>query len=213
MHIIEGYLPIDHCAVWTAVSAGPLLWSLKALNLAGMERRQRLLLAASTGFLFALTALKLPSVAGSTSHPAGTALGTILLGPAYMPALGFLVLLFQALLLAHGGLTTLGANLFSLGVAGPVLIWVVWNGAATLRLPRPAAVAAAAIAGSVGTYLVTSLQLAMAYPAGPDGVLSSFVRFAGIFAVTQIPVSLLEGLLTVFALQAIGDRERKAAVL
>lgn len=36
--------------------------------------------------------------------------------------LGGIVLLFQALLLAHGGLTTLGANTVSMGIVGPLAI-------------------------------------------------------------------------------------------
>ena len=42
-----------------------------------------------------------------------------------MPALALITLVFQALLLAHGGLTTLGANLFSLGVVGPWAMWLL----------------------------------------------------------------------------------------
>ncbi|MEA7571627.1 energy-coupling factor ABC transporter permease, partial [Salmonella enterica subsp. enterica serovar Virginia] len=37
------------------------------------------------------------------------------------------VLLFQALLLAHGGLTTLGANGMSMAVIGPVVGYLVWK--------------------------------------------------------------------------------------
>lgn len=51
----------------------------------------------------------------------GTGLGAILFGPASVSVLGVIVLLFQALLLAHGGLTTLGANTFSMAIAGPVV--------------------------------------------------------------------------------------------
>jgi cobalt/nickel transport system permease protein len=36
-----------------------------------------------------------------------------------MAILGAIVLLFQALLLAHGGLTTIGANIFSMAIVGP----------------------------------------------------------------------------------------------
>jgi hypothetical protein len=39
--------------------------------------------------------------------------------------LALVTLVFQALLLAHGGLTTLGANLFSLGVVGPWAMWIL----------------------------------------------------------------------------------------
>ena len=63
-----------------------------------------MLLAFAGAFIFVLSALKLPSVTGSCSHPTGTGLGAILFGPLPMAVMGCIALLFQALLLAHGGL-------------------------------------------------------------------------------------------------------------
>ncbi len=57
----------------------------------------------------------------------GTGLGAILFGPASVSVLGVIVLLFQALLLAHGGLTTLGANTFSMAIAGPVVSFGIYK--------------------------------------------------------------------------------------
>ncbi len=93
------------------------------------------------GFLLFLTALKLPSVAGSSTHPAGVALAALLFGPRILPALGLVVLLLQALLLAHGGLTTLGANLFSLAVCGGWAAWATAQAAARAGLSRSVAAA------------------------------------------------------------------------
>ncbi|MEO8892307.1 MAG: energy-coupling factor ABC transporter permease, partial [Coleofasciculaceae cyanobacterium] len=47
------------------------------------------------------------------------------------------------------------------------------------------------------TYVVTAIQLALAFPAPVGGFVASFLKFAGIFAVTQIPLAISEGLLTV----------------
>ena len=44
------------------------------------------------------------------------------------------------------------------------------------------------------TYITTSLELALAYPAEVGGMASSFVVFLGIFAVTQVPLAILEGI-------------------
>ena len=57
----------------------------------------------------------------------GTGLGAILFGPLAVSILGIIVLIFQAVLLAHGGLTTLGANTFSMAVAGPFLSFAVYK--------------------------------------------------------------------------------------
>ncbi|NTU90241.1 MAG: hypothetical protein HGA54_10165 [Actinobacteria bacterium] len=41
-----------------------------------------------------------------------------------------------------------------------------------------------------------SIELAIAYPSVTGGVLTSFSEFASIFAITQLPLSIIEGLLT-----------------
>jgi cobalt/nickel transport system permease protein len=44
------------------------------------------------------------------------------------------------------------------------------------------------------TYVTTSLELALAYPAEIGGFASSFILFMGIFAVTQVPLAIVEGI-------------------
>ena len=116
-------------------------------------------------------------------------LGAILFGPLTMAVLGLIVLLFQALLLAHGGLTTLGANTFSMAIAGPILSWVVYKLLRKVNAPAAVAVFAAAALGDLFTYVITSLQLGI--------VNGGMVKFLTIFAVTQVPLAIAEGLLTV----------------
>ena len=85
------------------------------------------LIAMAGAFIFVISSLKIPSVTGSCSHMTGTGLGAILLGPAAVSVLGIIVLLFQAVLLAHGGLTTLGANTFSMAIAGPFVSFGLYH--------------------------------------------------------------------------------------
>lgn len=204
MHIMEGFLPPAHALGWTAVSATFLAWGLRAM---GRDLRRhpehRMLFGVAAAFAFLLSALKLPSVTGSCSHPTGVGLGTLLFGPAAMVPVGFVVLLFQALLLAHGGLTTLGANVFSMAVVGPFAAYGVFRAAAALGLSRSIAVFAAACLGDLATYATTSLQLAWAFPDPAGGMSASLARFAGIFALTQVPIAASEGVLTVLVVNAI----------
>jgi cobalt/nickel transport system permease protein len=53
------------------------------------------MLAASGAFLFTLTALKLPSVAGSNSHPTGVGLAVLRCGAPVTTALASIVLVFS----------------------------------------------------------------------------------------------------------------------
>lgn len=203
MHIAEGFLPVPHAAAWTVVSTPFAIQGFRRTAAAlRSDPERRLMLAAAGAFLFALTAVKLPSVGGSSSHPTGVALAALCFGPSVTVALALIVLLFQALLLAHGGLTTLGANLFSLGVAGSCSFWLVHR---LLRRWSSTSVAVftATLVASLATYSVTSFQLALAFPDPHSGVFASFLRFGAIFAMTQGPVALAEAAFTVFALRAL----------
>jgi cobalt/nickel transport system permease protein len=55
----------------------------------------------------------------------------------------------------------------------------------------------AAALGDLLTYVTTSVQLALAFPAQYGGFMASLVKFMGVFAITQIPLAISEGILTV----------------
>ena len=211
MHIMEGFLPAEHAIGWTIAAAPFVVGGAVALRRTLRDRPEaRLTLAAAGAFTFILSALKLPSVTGSCSHPTGTGLGAMTFGPAVMAPIGLIVLLFQGLLLAHGGMTTLGANVFSMAVAGPWAGWAAWRLATRLGAATAPAVFLGAAIADVSTYVVTSFQLALAFPDPVSGLGGSFLKFAGIFAVTQLPLAIAEGLLTVVVMAALMGRGRPA---
>ena len=210
MHIMEGYLPAAHAAGWFVASAPFVVAGAVRLKRIVAERPQaRMTLAAAGAFTFVLSALKMPSVTGSCSHPTGTGLGAVIFGPTVMALIGTIVLLFQALLLAHGGLTTLGANVFSMAIAGPWVSWGIWRLAKGLGASIAVAVFFAAALGDLATYATTSVQLALAYPDPASGVWGAALKFGGIFAITQIPLAIAEGLLTVVVMNALSGRAGK----
>lgn len=203
MHIMEGFLPPAHAIGWTAVSLPFLAFGVHSVKRTlAAHPEQRMLLGVAAAFAFLLSALKLPSVTGSCSHPTGIGLGALLFGPAAMVPVGFVVLLFQALLLAHGGITTLGANMFSMAVVGPFVAYGVFRAASSAGAARSPAVFLAACLADLATYVTTSIQLAWAFPDATGGFGASFVKFAGIFGLTQAPIAISEGLLTVLVVNA-----------
>jgi len=198
MHVMEGFLPPAACIAWGILCLPFLMLGIGKINRRLAECPQELTTLAMAGaFTFALSALKIPSVTGSSSHMTGLGFATILLGPSTACVLALIVLLFQALLLAHGGLTTLGANVFSMGIAGPIVAFMIFVTMRKAAIPRSVAVFFAAALGDLATYVTTALQLALAYPSEVGGVSASFMKFAGIFAITQIPLAIIEGILTV----------------
>jgi cobalt/nickel transport system permease protein len=202
VHIAEGYLPPVQAAAWFAASAPFVVHGARALTRqVRAEPETKLLLGASGAFAFVLSALKIPSVTGSCSHPTGTGLGAVLFRPPIMSVLGTIVLLFQAVLLAHGGLSTLGANVFSMAIIGP---WVAWGAYVLVRRAGGSlelAVFFAAALGDLATYCVTSVQLAVAFPDPESGLFGAVAKFGSIFALTQIPLAISEGLLTVLVVR------------
>lgn len=198
MHIMEGYLPPMMCIAWGVVALPFLLAGFFSIKKTlSNDRRNITLLAMAGAFIFVISSLKIPSVTGSCSHMTGTGLGAILFGPSAVSILGVIVLLFQAVLLAHGGLTTLGANTFSMAIAGPFVSFGIYKLCGKLKVNKMVSVFLAATLGDLLTYCVTAMQLAVAYPAATGGVAASAVKFLGVFAPTQLPLAILEGMLTV----------------
>ena len=195
MHIMEGFLPLNWVMVWFAVCIPFWIIGIKKLqSVSKGSVREKMTLALAGAFIFVLSALKIPSVTGSSSHPTGVGLSAILYGPFVTSILGTIVLIFQAGLLAHGGFTTLGANAVSMAIAGPIVSYLVYKGFE--KKNKALAVFLAAALGDLATYVVTSIQLALAYPSPQGGVVASFIKFGAVFAVTQVPLAVIEGLLT-----------------
>ncbi len=197
MHIMEGFLPHPWWEIWLIISLPVVAWGVYKMNKMVKENREILpLLAVSGAFVFVLSSLKMPSVTGSCSHPTGTGMGAILFGPGITAVLSAIVLIYQALFLAHGGLTTLGANIFSMGIAGPLIGYLVFVLAKRSGLNMYLSVFLAAMLADWTTYVVTSMQLALAFPAASGGIMASFQAFMAIFAITQVPLAVVEGAVT-----------------
>ncbi len=203
MHIMEGFLPLGWAVFWWVVALPFwVLGFIQVRKLIGERPELRLLLGLAGGFVFVLSALKIPSVTGSSSHPTGTGLGTILFGPFVVAILGTIALVFQAVLLAHGGISTLGANSMSMAISGPLVaygLWLLLKG----KIPTWLSVFLIAFVADLSTYIMTTTQLALAFPDPMGGFMASWLKFAGIFAVTQIPLAISEGILTVLIFNAL----------
>ncbi len=206
MHIMEGFLPSPWWQAWFAVSIPVIAYGIYKMDKLIKEKREILpLLAVAGAFIFVLSSLKMPSVTGSCSHPTGTGVAAIMFGPAITAVLSTIVLIYQALFLAHGGITTLGANVLSMGIIGPVASYVIYKTGMKARLNFYLVVFLSTAFGDWATYIVTSTELALAFPAG--GVLtfgaffSSFGKFVAIFAITQVPLAIMEGAVSALLLK------------
>lgn len=207
MHISEGVLPPQWCGLWFLVSAPFVIWGLIVIRRRRALQSSYLPMLAMVGaavFLVSCMPIPLPGV-GSCSHPCGTGLAAILVGPAPTIVITTIALLFQALFMNHGGLGTLGANIFSMGVLGSLVGW------SSFRIIRPltgsvlAGAFAAGLLSDWATYAGTSFSLASALH-GDGSMWTMFQAIAIAFVPTQLPLGVLEGILTVVAYSFVSRR-------
>lgn len=198
MHLAEGTLQLGH-AVLLGFAAAPLLaWSLRgALSDAHADDSSRSMVAGATSLLFAATLLPIPvPVVGATSHICLTPLLALLLGLRRVIWPTFFVLTLQALFFAHGGITTLGANLLTLGVVGPAAGLAVALMGRGLGLHPAVVVGVACAIGSLAVYLADAVLLAASLSslAPPN---ETFTAVLLGFAPIQLPLAVLEGFIAV----------------
>jgi cobalt/nickel transport system permease protein len=208
MHISEGILPAFWAVLWYAVAI-PFV----ALGLRELQRRSEELpyfkplvgLVGAAVFLISCMPIPVPS-AGTCSHPCGTGLAAILIGPGLTVVVASIALTLQALFLAHGGLTTLGANIVSMGVAGAYVGYGVYWVIRRLGLPWVMAAFLAGLLSDWATYAMTSVELAAAlHGGGSFSTMFSLILIA--FVPTQLPLGILEGILCVGALKFVRNRK------
>ena len=208
MHISEGLLPASWAVFWYVVAI-PFV----ALGLRELQRRNEEFpyfkplvgLVGAAVFLISCMPIPVPT-AGTCSHPAGTGLAAILIGPGLTVVVASIALTLQALFLAHGGLTTLGANIVSMGVAGAYVgygaYWIIRR----LGLPWVMAAFLAGLLSDWATYAMTSFELAAAlHGSGSFSAMFSLILIA--FVPTQLPLGILEGIICVGALKFVRSRK------
>jgi cobalt/nickel transport system permease protein len=197
MHLADGILPLSWAVAWS-VAAAPFvavaLWLLRKRTVQDPFYKPFVAMIAAAVFLLSCMPVPVPT-AGTCSHPCGTGFAAILIGPWMTVLVTVVALLLQALFLAHGGLTTLGADVISMGVAGAFVGWAVFYGLRRLGLSLWVAAFFAGILSDWATYATTSLELAAAlHGARSFGALFSKVAIA--FIPTQLPLGILEGFLS-----------------
>lgn len=209
MHISEGILTGKSMAITLAAGAAAVAWGVHATNKFVAEKPGRKpLLAMAGAFIFLVSLVPLPSYAGTCSHPCGTPLAAILLGPGVTVLLACLGLVLQAAFFAHGGFSSLGANTLTLGLVGGLSGWASYHLARKAGFSRLWAGALAGLLGDVLTYVaagfILGAHLAWVVPQPRMDLLNYLkVIYAGYLPV-QTPLAIGEAFLTGYALHSIG---------
>lgn len=197
MHISEGILPLQWAVLWYLAALPFIAFGLLRLKQQALSDLSfKPLAGLMTAAVFIISCMPIPvPFAGTCSHPAGTGISAVLLGPGISVVISSAALLIQALFLAHGGLSTLGANTLSMGVMGSFAAWMVFRLLRKGRAPLAVAGFLAGLAADWATYLMTSAELAAGIRGNAD-FLPIFLKIMTAFLPTQLPVGILEGAMT-----------------
>ncbi len=195
MHIAEGLLPARWAILWWAVALPFFfigLWRLKKISLDDMTFKPLAGLLAAVVFIISALPVPVP-VVGSVSHPTGIGLTAVLFGPWISVVIASAALLMQALFMAHGGLSTLGGNVLSMGVVGAFCGYLAFRALRGFGL-FPAALIAGIVADWT-TYISTSAVLSLGIR-GEDPFGPLFLKIIIAFIPAQVPIGILEGFVT-----------------
>jgi cobalt/nickel transport system permease protein len=197
MHISEGILPIKWAALWFAVAAPFVAYGLYQLkNSSKIDLSFKPLVGLMAAVVFIISCMPVPvPTAGTCSHPCGTGLSGILLGPSISVLVASVALLIQALFLSHGGISTLGANIVSMGIMGSFTGFLTFKLIRKLGFNLAVAGFVAGLLADWATYLATSIELASGIR-GDSPLIPLFTKIAFAFIPTQLPLGILEGALT-----------------
>ncbi len=197
MHISEGILDFNWALIWWIVAFFFLTLGLKGLKSyldRFPERKPLIGFLGAMVFLFSMLPIPVPIV-GTCSHPVGVGFSAILIGFSGSVVIGFVVLLLQAILLAHGGLSTLGANTVSMAVVGSLVAFLIYKVSQKLKFNLYFSAFVAGLFADWITYLVTAFQLALSLK-NEESLVSLFLKIALAFIPTQAPLGVLEGVIT-----------------
>lgn len=197
MHISEGILPLKWAGLWYLVALPfVVLGIFTVTNRCKTKPELKPLLGLIGALVFVISCMPVPvPFAGTCSHPAGTGISAILIGPILSIFVAAIALMIQALFLAHGGITTWGADIVSMGIAGSFAGYFTFK---ILRKCKASLFISGFMAGLMAdwaTYLVTSFVLASALH-GSKSMLSLFITLVIAFIPTQLPLGILEGFMT-----------------
>lgn len=199
MHIQEGFQTAGWAATWFGVAAvfvGNGLNSIVKKSKRIAMYKPLVGLLGAVVFFMSLMPIPVP-ITGTSSHPAGTPLAAILLGPFPTMVLSVVALVLQATFFAHGGFSTLGANVVSMGVVGSLVTYGIFKLGRRSGLSLAWAAGVAGFLGDLSVYVMSSTELSLGMPNMPFGTFShGVITFLKLYMPTQLPIAVLEGILT-----------------
>lgn len=185
MHIVDGALSNPVVIAGAVAAAGGLAMGLRALSL------ERIPAAGVLSASFFVASLIHVPIGPSSVHLILNGLAGMILGWAAFPAL-FVGLLLQAVFFGFGGLTVLGINAVNIALPA-VVAWMLFGRMAARGTPLTGAL----WAGIGGAFAIAATTGMVAVSLALSG--DAFIAAAKLVFLAHIPVMVIEGFLTGFA--------------
>ncbi len=205
MHISDGILTPMWCLVWYVISLPFIavgVWRIKRRMEENASYIPILAMIGAVIFIIAVWHIPVP-VTGSCSHPIGTPMAAIIVGPFVTVVLSAIALFFH-IFIGHGGITTLGASTVSMGIAAPFSGYLLYILFRKMNAPLWLSAGVAGFVGDIVCYLTTALQLALSL--NPDTVVSHWMMYSAGYMPTQLPLAVAEFIFSAGIVQYIADR-------
>ncbi len=205
MHITEGIITGGEAVMYSGAGValvGCGVWKMK--QFVSEFPNKKPLLGMGGALIFFISLIPIPAFTGTCSHPCGTPLVGILLGPLIGFALTGVSLLLQAAFFAHGGFGTWGANVVALGFFGCFFGWLAFRIARVIGLPIWTAGFAGGLVGDIMVYVASGLILGttLAQAPNPQYSLGGYlIAIYSAYVPTQFPIAIGEMIVTGLALQ------------
>jgi len=198
MHIPDAFIPIGQALIYWVIAlifvALALRWARRSMG----EEKVPLVAVLAAG-IFAIQALNVPILGGTSGHLVGAALAAIVLGSPYAGVFVLtLVLLVQGVIFGDGGITVMGANIINMGVIGG---FIGYYGYTAVRRLISNAYAAAFIAGWASLFISAILCVVELAIAGTFPLTVGLTMMGAYHAI----IGLVEGGITAIALYLIAS--------
>lgn len=215
MHITEGILPPKWAVFWFII-----IIPFGAIGILKIKKMKKTVpgflplvgIVGAAVFVFSCFPVPVIGLNGmATAHPAGTGMSAMLLGPFVSVVIAGIALFIQALFLAHGGLTTFGVNVFSMGILGSFSGYFAFKIAQRIGMNLFWCGFLCGVISDIFTYIGTSIGLGLLVLEGGENFSRTLTYsakamleiFAVFMATSQGPLCIAEGIVVGLAISYI----------
>ena len=204
MHISDGILEPQWIIFWWIIAIAFIAGGVVQIRQKTKDNLKYVpMLALMGAAVLVISVWHIPvPVTGSSSHPCGTPMAAIIVGPFPIAVISAIALFFQTFV-GHGGITTIGANDFSMGIVGAFTGFGIWVALRKFGISIFWAAGMAGFIGDVFTYVTSAFQLAVSLH--PEALFHYWGIFLLGYVPTQLPIAIMEFVFTGLIIRYIAE--------